>query len=66
MSCLLIWEQEMVSLAAYLATIRDPIMVVVYKHLQLWAERATSVCFLWQTKSFKRLEVMWRFQTTLL
>ena len=41
-SCLLIWEQEVVSLAAYLATIRDPIMVVAYTHLQLWAEK---ICF---------------------
>ena len=30
------------SLAAYLATIRDPIMVVVYKLLKLWAEKS---CF---------------------
>ena len=40
MSCLLTWEREVVSLAAYLASIRDPIMVVVYKHLQLWAEKS--------------------------
>ena len=42
MSFLLIWEQEAVSLAAYLTTIQDPIMVVMYKHLQLWAEKS---CF---------------------
>ena len=41
MSCLLTWEREVVSLAAYLATIRDPIMVVVYKHLQLWMEKCS-------------------------
>ena len=35
------WEREVVSLAAYLATIRDPIMVVVYKHLRLWAEKSS-------------------------
>ena len=29
------------SLTAYLATIRDPIMVVVYKHLQLWVEKSS-------------------------
>ena len=31
----------MVSLAAYLATIRDPIMVMVYQHLRLWAEKSS-------------------------
>ena len=41
MSCLLTWEREMVGLAAYLATIRDPIMVVVYKHLQLWVKKSS-------------------------
>ena len=41
MSCLLTWEREVVSLGAYLASIRDPIMVVVYKHLQLWAEKSS-------------------------
>ena len=34
MSCLQTWEREVVSLAAYLATIQDSIMVMVYKHLQ--------------------------------
>ena len=47
---------------AYLATIRDPIMVVVvYKHLQLWAEKSCfSLLPAANRKSFKRLEVMWR------
>ena len=30
MSCLLTWEPEVLSVAAYLVTIRGPIMVVVY------------------------------------
>ena len=29
------------SLGAYLTSIQDPIMVVVYKHLQLWAEKSS-------------------------
>ena len=41
MSCLQTWEREVVSLAAYLATIRDPIMVMVYQHLRLWAEKSS-------------------------
>ena len=41
MSCLQTWEREVVSLAAYLATIRNPIMVMVYKHLRLWAEKSS-------------------------
>ena len=41
MSCLLTWEQEVVSLRAYLASIRYPVMVVVYKHLQMWAEKSS-------------------------
>ena len=35
MSCLQTWEREVVSLAAYLATIQDPIMVMVYQHLRM-------------------------------
>ena len=31
----------MVSLGAYVVSIRDPIMVVVCKHLQLWAEKSS-------------------------
>ena len=41
MSCLQTWEREMVSLAVYLTTIRDPIMVMVYQHLRLWVEKSS-------------------------
>ena len=37
MSCLQTWEREVASLAAYLVTI----MVMVYKHLQLWVEKSS-------------------------
>ena len=40
-SCLLTWEREVVSLGAYLASIRDPIMAMVDKDLQLWAEKSS-------------------------
>ena len=41
MSCLQTWEREVVSLAAYLVTIRDSIMVMVYQHLRLWVEKSS-------------------------
>ena len=41
MNCLQTWEWEVVNLAAYLATIPDPIIVMVYQHLRLWAEKSS-------------------------
>ena len=57
MSCLQTWEREVVSLAAYLVTIRDPIMVMVYQHLRLWAEKSSFSFLPSANKSYKRLEV---------
>ena len=41
------WEQEVLSLAAYLASNQDPVMVMVYTycHLRLWAEKVSLVCY---------------------